>query len=172
MDFQGVWTQTVPPSASLVCDQELMLPVHIALLLEMLCMTVCQVCNAKSTEGTMTISKRRLESAGLQQSPSRTWSRQIHASIHLLSRHLQCRVAVLDGGYPAWQAEGYEVDNSAAKEHEVQDCARAAASPVGRHRYRAEKDVSCLECLTPLYLFFPAASDTIHYKKATAHQHV
>lgn len=61
---------------------------------------------------------------------------------------LSCtRVAVLDGGYPAWQAEGYEVDASPVSEHDVQACARAAALPQGRQRYIPEKQVSSMHML-------------------------
>ena len=51
------------------------------------------------------------------------------------------RVVVLDGGYPAWQAVGYEVDSSQVSQEEVAAGARAAALQSSSPQYQPQKQV-------------------------------
>lgn len=50
-------------------------------------------------------------------------------------------MAVLDGGYPAWQAAGFKVDDSHVSQEEVEAGQIAAAAPRGHPKYKANKQV-------------------------------
>ena len=54
-----------------------------------------------------------------------------------------CRVAVLDGGFPAWQANDYPVDSETLSDAEVDAAAYAARqSPPRPSRYPAKLQVN------------------------------
>lgn len=58
-----------------------------------------------------------------------------------------CRVAVLDGGFPAWQAKGYPVDSEAVSDADVDAGAHAARqSKSSQARYPAKLQVGAWEC--------------------------
>jgi thiosulfate/3-mercaptopyruvate sulfurtransferase len=55
-----------------------------------------------------------------------------------------CRVAVLDGGFPAWQAKGYPIDSESVGDADIEAAVHAARqSPGSPHRYQAKLQV-CL----------------------------
>ena len=61
------------------------------------------------------------------------------------------RVAVLDGGLPAWKAEGYPLKTAEVSEDEVDAAAAAARQPGASGRYPAKLQVDPLSlapCLT------------------------
>ena len=55
-----------------------------------------------------------------------------------------CRVAVLDGGFPAWQAKGYPIDSEPVGDADIESAVHAARQSLGSpHRYQAKLQV-CL----------------------------
>jgi 3-mercaptopyruvate sulfurtransferase SseA len=54
---------------------------------------------------------------------------------------MTARVAVLDGGLPAWKAEGYPLDTADVSEDEVDAAAAAARQPGASGRYPAKLQV-------------------------------
>lgn len=58
-----------------------------------------------------------------------------------------CRVAVLDGGYPAWQAAGFEIDAAVLEEEEINAAAKSAQNPPADTTYKAH-----LQARSPLVL--------------------
>ena len=66
------------------------------------------------------------------------------------------RVSVLDGGFPAWTAEGFPVDTQAASEEEVDAAAAAARSPNASGAYPAKLQVCACKGAAP-----KAASDLV-----------
>ena len=55
---------------------------------------------------------------------------------------LAYRVAVLDGGFPAWQAKGYPIDSEAVSNADVDAAAHAARqSTSSSSRYQAKLQV-------------------------------
>lgn len=59
----------------------------------------------------------------------------------------QCRVAVLNGGYPAWVAAGYETEKTAYSTLEASSAAEAAAHPTSSPSYSATLQVEGCQCL-------------------------
>jgi thiosulfate/3-mercaptopyruvate sulfurtransferase len=53
-----------------------------------------------------------------------------------------CRVAVLDGGFPAWQAKGYPTDTEPVGDADIEAAVHAARQSSGSpHRYQAQLQV-------------------------------
>jgi thiosulfate/3-mercaptopyruvate sulfurtransferase len=69
-----------------------------------------------------------------------------HADVHMLVSSLNhgccCRVAVLDGGFPAWAADKLPVDTSQVTDDQMSAPAKAAAAPSTASHYRATLNVS------------------------------
>lgn len=61
------------------------------------------------------------------------------------------RVAVLDGGYPAWQAEGLPIDNEPVEDEPVDAAAQAAASPPASTSYPAKLQVATFFSMSCIY---------------------
>lgn len=57
---------------------------------------------------------------------------------HERNRFQRCRVAVLNGGLPAWEAAGYEVETAPPSDHAANAIAEAAASPSENPQYSAK----------------------------------
>ncbi len=53
-----------------------------------------------------------------------------------------CRLAVLDGGYPAWKAGGHPLDSDPVDDGAVDGAAQAAANPPASTKYPAKLQVS------------------------------
>ena len=60
------------------------------------------------------------------------------AGLHRQAPGTICRVAVLDGGFPAWTAEGFPIDTSPVSEEEVDAAASAARGPATSTSYPAK----------------------------------
>ncbi len=72
-----------------------------------------------------------------------------------------CRVAVLDGGFPAWQAKGYPVDSEAVSDADVDAAAHAARqSKSSQARYPAKLQVGA--CDSPCARYTSADRVTPH----------
>ena len=54
------------------------------------------------------------------------------------------RVAVLDGGFPAWEAQGLPVDDSSISKEAVEAAAAACAKPPSTSKYAAHLQVGGL----------------------------
>lgn len=53
-----------------------------------------------------------------------------------------CRVAVLDGGLPTWQQEGYDVDSISVSDADVEAPLKAAQQPPSTVKYQARLQVT------------------------------
>lgn len=66
--------------------------------------------------------------------------------VHCVNILVMCRVAVLDGGYPAWKAQGLPIDSSPVSNADVEGPAQAARNPPASTSYTAKLQV----CVGPL----------------------
>ena len=53
-----------------------------------------------------------------------------------------CRIAVLDGGLPAWLAEGYQMDETPVSHDQIEAAVNAARQPPAKPQYQAHLQVS------------------------------
>lgn len=58
---------------------------------------------------------------------------------------LNFRVAVLNGGFPQWQAKGFKIDKSKRNEEEAKISAKAAENPSSSTSYKANLKVTILQ---------------------------
>ena len=85
-----------------------------------------------------------------ERSESQTYAQRGHQKCRPLYQEFPCRVAVLDGGFPAWQAKGYPVDSEGVSDAEVDAAAHAARqSKPSQARYPAKLQVGACKCLIP-----------------------
>ena len=114
---------------------------------------------------------------------SRLWlGHVVQAHAHVRTRlsssrgSLCCRVAVLDGGFPAWAADKLPVDTSPVTDDEMSAPANAAEAPPTAWHFRATLDVSngCLnqQCALVQFPCMTSASQGLHSRlQCQAHGH-